>query len=58
VRLKGKAPLAGRDRRLEGVLLGITGAEGEERARLRLPDGEEVEVALAEVSGANLVFRW
>jgi ribosome maturation factor RimP len=58
VRLKGKAPLAGRDRRLEGVLVGISGAEGEERVRLRLPDGEEVEVALAEVSGANLVFRW
>ncbi|HEU0079198.1 MAG TPA: ribosome maturation factor RimP [Longimicrobiaceae bacterium] len=58
VRVKGREPLAGRARRLEGVLLGISGAEGEARVRLRLPDGEEVEVALAEVSGANLVFRW
>ncbi len=58
VRVKGREPLAGRGRRLEGVLLGVSGAEGEERVRLRLPDGEEVEVALAEVSGANLVFRW
>jgi ribosome maturation factor RimP len=58
VRVKGREPLAGKGRRVEGVLLGISGAEGEERVRLRLPDGEEVEVALAEVSGANLVFRW
>jgi ribosome maturation factor RimP len=58
VALKGKEPLAGRARRLEGVLLGITGGEGEERVRLRLPDGEEVEVPRAEVTGANLVYRW
>lgn len=58
VRLKGKQPLAGRARSLEGVLLGLGGGEGEERVRLRLPDGEEVEVPLAEVSGANLVYRW
>ncbi|HEX2202743.1 MAG TPA: ribosome maturation factor RimP [Longimicrobium sp.] len=55
VRLKGKEPLAGRARTLQGVLLGLG---GEERVRLRLPDGEEVEVPLAEVSGANLVHRW
>ncbi|HEX2091400.1 MAG TPA: ribosome maturation factor RimP [Longimicrobiaceae bacterium] len=58
VAVRGKEPLAGRARRLEGVLLGIDGAEGEERVRLRLADGEEVEVSLAEVSGANLVYRW
>ena len=58
VRVKGREPLAGRGRQLEAVLLGVEGADGEERVRLRLPDGEEVEVPLAEVSGANLVFRW
>lgn len=58
VRLKGKQPLAGRARSLEGVLLGLGGGEGEERVRLRLPGGEELEVPLAEVSGANLVHRW
>lgn len=58
VRVKGKEPLAGRARMLEGTLLGVSGADGEERVRLRLAGGEEVEVPLAEVSGANLVFRW
>lgn len=58
VALRGKAPLAGRGRRLEGTLLGITGGEGAERVTLRLESGEEVEVPLAEVSGANLVYRW
>lgn len=58
VAVKGKEPLAGRARRLEGVLLGVSGEEGGERVRLRLADGEEVEVPLAEVSGANLVYRW
>lgn len=58
VALKGKEPLAGRARRLEGVLVGIEGEGGEERIRLRLPDGEEVEVPRAEVTGANLVYRW
>lgn len=58
VALKGKEPLAGRARRLEGVLLGIEGEGGGERIRLRLPGGEEVEVPRAEVTGANLVYRW
>jgi ribosome maturation factor RimP len=58
VRLKGKQPLAGRAKKLEGVLLGLAGGEDGERVRLRLEGGEEVEVPLAEVSGANLVYRW
>ena len=58
VALKGKEPLAGRARRLEGVLLGVSGQEGEERLLLRLPDGEEVEVPRSELTGANLVHRW
>lgn len=58
--LRGYAPLAGRDRRLEGELLGLD-ASGEpegERIRLRLDDGDEVEVRRAEVARAQLVFRW
>ncbi len=58
IALKGKGPLAGRARRLEGVLLGVQGEREAERIRLRLPDGEEVEIPRAEVTGANLVYRW
>ncbi len=59
--LKGKAPLAGRGRKLAGVLLGLVGAEGEEggeRVRVRLAGGEEVEVPRSEISRAHLVYRW
>jgi ribosome maturation factor RimP len=58
VALKGKAPLAGRSKRLEGELLGIDGEAGAERVRLRLAGGDEVEVPLAEIERGNLVFRW
>lgn len=58
IALKGYAPLAGRSRRLEGELLGLSEAEGVERIRLRLSDGEEVEVARSDVARAHLVFRW
>ena len=54
VALRGKAALAGRGKRLEGVLLGLRG----ERVGLRLAGGEEVEVPLAEIDRANLVYRW
>jgi ribosome maturation factor RimP len=57
VALSGKEPLAGRARRLEGVLLGIEGENGES-IRLRLPKGEEITVPRAEVTRAHLVFRW
>ncbi|HEX7118910.1 MAG TPA: ribosome maturation factor RimP [Longimicrobiales bacterium] len=58
VSLKGHAPLAGRGRRLQGELLGLTGGEGEGRIRLRLEDGEVVEIPREEVARAHLVFRW
>jgi ribosome maturation factor RimP len=58
VAVRGYAPLAGRDRRLEGELLGLAvGPEGE-AVRMRLNDGEEVEVARKDIARANLVFRW
>lgn len=55
--LVGKSPLAGRARRLEGELVGITGEEGAERVALRLPDGEVVEVPRGDVSRAHLIYR-
>ena len=59
VAVKGPAPLAGRATRLEGELLGLTQVgEGEERVRLRLPGGDEVEIPRGEISGAHLVFEW
>lgn len=56
VALKGAAALAGRARRLEGTLLGLS--EDGRLVRLRLPDGEEVAVARADITRAHLVFRW
>ncbi len=58
VALKGPQPLAGRSRRLQGELLGLGGPEGDERIRLRLDDGEVVEIPREEVTRAHLVFRW
>jgi len=60
VLLRGFAPLAGRDRRLEGELLGLetSGEPDGERIRVRLDDGEEVEVRRADVARVQLVFRW
>jgi len=57
VAVKGKGPLAGRARRLEGVLVGLGGAEGE-RVLLRLPDGEVVEIPREEITRAHLIYRW
>ena len=56
VAVRGSGLLAGRARRLEGVLLGLT--DDEARVRLRLNDGAEVEIPLDEVTGAHVVYRW
>ena len=59
IAVKGSAPLAGRAARLEGELLGLaSGREGEERVRLRLLDGDEIEIPRSEIAGAHLVFEW
>ena len=58
VAVKGPAPLAGRATRLEGQLIGLVRAEGEERVRLRLQGGDEVEIPRSEITGAHLVFEW
>jgi ribosome maturation factor RimP len=55
VSVRGKGPLAGKARRLDGELLGLS--DGDE-VGLRLAGGEEVRFPLAEVEKAHLVFRW
>jgi ribosome maturation factor RimP len=58
VAVRGKGPLGGRARRLEGELLGLAGGEGEETVALKLAGGEVAEFPLAEVDKAHLVYRW
>lgn len=58
VAVKGKAPLAGRGRRLEGELLGVVDAGDDERVRLRLADGQIVDIPRADIARAHLIFRW
>lgn len=58
VAVAGHDILAGRSRRLEGVLLGITGTDGDGQVILRLEDGSEVEIPQREIARAHLVFRW
>jgi ribosome maturation factor RimP len=58
VALRGKRALAGRDKRLQGTLLGLRAADDGDAAALRLEDGAEVEIPLAEIDRANLVYRW
>jgi ribosome maturation factor RimP len=55
--LVGKSPLAGRARRLEGELLGVSDEGGVELVRLRLPDDEVVEIPRGQITRANLVFQ-
>ena len=62
IALKGFGPLRGREKRLEGELLGLEpGGEGDETAgtiRVRLDDGEEARIPRSDVARAHLVFRW
>lgn len=60
VAIKGRKGeiLAGRASRLEGVLLGLAEDGGEVKVRLRLENGDEVEVPRRDVAGAHLVYRW
>jgi ribosome maturation factor RimP len=55
VALRGKQPLAGKAKRLEGTLIGLG---DDERVGLKLGDGEVVEIPLSEIDRANLVYRW
>lgn len=54
VALRGYAPLAGRERRLTGTLLGLT----EGGAVALEVEGERLEVPLEAIAKAHLVYRW
>lgn len=58
VALRGKSVLAGRARRLEGELVGLVEEGGAEMIRLRLNDGDVVDVPRSDVKRAHLVYRW
>ncbi len=58
VSVRGFQPLLGRSKHVEGLLLGIEDSGEVERLRLRAADGSEIEIPLAAIAKANLVFRW
>lgn len=57
VAVRGHGVLAERSTRLEAESLGLA-SEPELAARLRLRDGSEVSVPLADIKGAHLLFEW
>jgi ribosome maturation factor RimP len=58
VALHGHEPLAGRGKRLQGELLGLSQVEPHAAVRLRLEDGTEVDIPRAAIARAHLIFRW
>jgi ribosome maturation factor RimP len=60
IALKLKKPQPDGARRIEGELLGLVDAEGQEKVRLRRTGAaaEVVEIPREEIVRANLVFRW
>ena len=57
VAVEGYGVLAERSSRLEAELLGLD-LEPEPTVRLRLGDGADVDVLLADIKGAHLLFNW
>lgn len=58
VSLRGREPLAGDSRRVEGELLGVGESDGGETVRVRLASGEEVAIPRQRITRAQLVYRW
>lgn len=58
IAITGKRALLGSSRRVQGELVGAEGEEGAERIRLRLENGDEVEVRREDTTRINLVYRW
>lgn len=57
--VQGTEALLGAQSRLEGELLGLEDkGEGGGQVRLKLPNGDEVDVPLDRIRKANLVFTW
>jgi ribosome maturation factor RimP len=58
IAVKMSKALADGRKRIEGELVGLEAANGEERIRLRLQDGSTMDIPRADVTRANLIFRW
>jgi ribosome maturation factor RimP len=58
VLVKTTRKLPGGSSRVEGKLLGLAAADGEQVVRIRQADGTELEIPRADVSRAHLIFRW
>jgi len=58
IAVKLSKALASGAKRVEGELLGLDTVDGQERIRLKLPDGSVMDIPRADVTRANLVFRW
>ena len=56
--VKGWRELVKGSARLEGEVVGLHEGVDGGAARIRLPDGEEVAIPLADIKGAHLVFKW
>jgi ribosome maturation factor RimP len=58
IAVKMSKALADGKKRVEGELIGLEEMAGEERIRLRLRDGSTMDIPRADVTRANLIFRW
>ena len=58
VAVKLSKALANGAKRVEGELVGLESVDGEERIRLRMKDGSTMDIPRADVTRANLIFRW
>ena len=58
VAVKTTTKLPDGTKRVEGELVGLDEAAGEERVRVRRTDGTVVDIPRADVARANLIFRW
>ena len=58
VAVKTSNPLPNGSKRVEGELIGLDTAGGEERVRLRLADGSVIDIPRSDVARAHLIFRW
>jgi ribosome maturation factor RimP len=58
VAVKLSKALADGAKRVEGELVGLETVEGQEHIRLRRADGSTMDIPRADVTRANLVFRW
>ncbi|HSK19210.1 MAG TPA: ribosome maturation factor RimP [Longimicrobiales bacterium] len=58
IAVKMSKALANGAKRVEGELVGLEPVDGQEHIRLRLKDGSTMDIPRADVTRANLVFRW